>query len=132
MTFYIYKLTISDTDLYYYGVTDNVERRRSQHAVQIRRFVRVFRVMPSTQRKADCIYSRAAKAFVRGKRTLGRRDALEAFPTSACAIEILHETADIKLAARKESEYIKLAASDPHCLNSQLAPLYNHKNKIQK
>lgn len=126
MPFFVYKLTLRDTDYFFIGATKNIRNRRAQHAARISYYIKQFRLIPGYARKANCGYAWMAKQFLRRKRmfyTLG------GFHSIDCKMEILHTAATEAEATERETFFIQQNISKPFCFNKQKESYYSSINK---
>lgn len=120
-SYYVYKLRIVNTGYFYFGITTNLERRRTAHFRQINSSVNKLIRIPSAKRIALTGYDAVAKKFVHGKRSMNNKDC---FKKELCIMSVLYEVDNAKDAAIQETTLIKKNKRNPNCFNTEKESRY--------
>lgn len=117
-TYYIYKLRVKGTKLFYIGITNNSERRMVQHFSDIRRVVRRLRGSGSSINLTSIpAHLAMAKAIIFGKKS---RILKNKFINSRLVFTVLHSTSSLIEASEKEDSIVAKSLHKEGFLNSTL------------
>lgn len=120
-TLYVYKFRVANTGYFYFGITTNLERRRTSHYSRINSFVNTLIHIPAHLRVAESGHAAVAKKIVHGKRSLNNEDL---FSKKQCSITILFSFENVKDAVDTETALISKHKNNTKCFNTEKESRY--------
>lgn len=126
-TYYIYKLRVKGSKLFYIGVTNNIEHRKRAHFSTICGVaigLRFIRQKPIDTRLLA--HYTMAKAIVKGKKA---SDINKSFVYSKLSISVMTVGLTIEDAIIIENRFIKKYSTNPNFLNVDMVSRYSNKKK---
>jgi GIY-YIG catalytic domain len=126
--YYVYRLTIKGTRMFYIGVTENLESRRSQHFTAINSIINRLRFSGWRGSKTKNGYYKVAAQLMKGKRFLAIENC---FTKEMCKMTVLGIKNTSEEARELEHSLIKQHIKHVHCFNRFPRSTYTVKSPKQ-
>lgn len=121
MIFFVYKITVKKLGVFYFGVTNNIDRRKSDHITQINFYIRMLKYNRHKKMRTNSFHSVVAQQIIKGLRSTRIGD-------TKIGKEIIMTVLDIKdtslEASEMERNLLTMHKNNPKCFNSPNSSCY--------